>query len=116
MFATDSLMEEIFKEVEVEYEQLDKHIYRIILKGRNVLVNIDGNRLNLYAPFTNKPTLNRINDFNEKYRWVRVYLDDNRELMMADELDFGKGISVKRINIFLNTFGELIDALIEHIK
>ncbi len=118
MFASDSLLNAVFGELEIEYERVEgkENIYKLALNGHTVLAGIDNGNLALYTIYSDQPSLNRINDFNAQYRWSRVYLDDDGDLVIADELDFEGGIGIGNIYAFINTYGKLVDALVEHMK
>lgn len=115
-YCTATLMEDILKDKEIEYEEVEINTYSMKLNGYDVMMGIDEGDLLLRAYFTvDKPSFNRLNDFNTKYRWGRVYVDGDGDLVYAAELSFTGGIGLEGIYTFINTYAALLDKLSEHM-
>ena len=115
-FASSTMVEKILDAKSIEYSTIEFNVYKMKLNGYNVIVRIDDGDLILKTYFKNKPSLNRINDFNYQYRWARVYLDEDGELTVAQELSFTGGITIGCINAFINTYGEILDEISKQMK
>lgn len=116
-YCTATLMEYILKEKEIEYKEVEINAYSMKLNGYDVMMGIDEGDLILRAYFTvKKPSFNRLNDFNTKYRWGRVYVDGDGDLVYAAELSFTGGIGIEGIYTFINTYATLLDKLSEHMN
>lgn len=115
-YANSTMIEKILDIKEIEYESIDFNTYKMELDGFNVIASIDDGDLILKTYFSNKPSLNRINDFNAQYRWARAYIDVDGGLTVAEELSFSGGITIQNISTFLNTFGEILDEFVKQMR
>ena len=115
-YANSTMVEKILDAKEIEYESISFNNYEMKLNGFNVFISVDDGDLILKTYFSDKPSLNRINDFNMQYRWTRVYLDSDGDLSVAQELSFTGGITLENVNAFLNTYGMILDELVKQMQ
>lgn len=117
MYLNSTVVEDILNEKEIEYEAVKHNLYRLTLKGYKVSLLIDEGDMILRTYFSEmEPSLNRVNDFNASFRWGRVYFDKDGDLTYAAELSFTGGIAEKGIHIFINTYGSLLETVIEKLN
>ncbi len=121
MYANSTMVEKILDAKEIEFESLDLNSYQMKLNGFNVFIAVDDGdlilrTLILRTHFSDKPSLNRINDFNMQYRWTRVYLDSYGDLTVAQELSFKGGITLENVNAFISTYGAVLVELVKQIQ
>ena len=115
-FASATMLEKILDAKSIQYSNIEFNKYKMKLKGYNVIVSIDDGDLILRTYFSEKPSLNRINDFNNQYRWARVYLDSDGDLTVAQELSFTGGITIACINAFINTYGAILEEISKQMQ
>lgn len=118
MYLNSTVVEDILNEKNIKYEALKHNLYRITLKDKfKVSLLIDDGDMILRTYFSDmEPSLNRVNDFNASFRWGRVYFDKDGDLTYAAELSFTGGIAEKGIHIFINTYGSLLETVVERLK
>jgi len=115
-YANSTMLEKILDAKSIQYSNIEFNVYIMQLNGYTVLVIIDDGDLILRTYFKDKPSLNRINDFNSQYRWARVYLDKDGDLTVAQELSFTGGITIGCINAFINTYGKILDEISKQMQ
>lgn len=115
-YCNSTVVEDILDEKDIDYEEVKKDLYKVQLKGYSVSLLIDDGDIILRTYFSDiKPSLRDINDFNASYRWGRVYYDDDMDITYGAELSFTGGIAEQGIHIFLNTYGAILETLVEKI-
>lgn len=113
-YCTGALVEDILDEKEIWYEEMKKDLYKIKLKGYNVSLLVDEGDIILRSYFSDlNPSLRTLNDFNAQYRWGRAYFDSDDDLTYAAELSFTGGIAEQGIHVFINTYGAILEKLID---
>ena len=110
-YANATMVEELFDFKEITYESIKFNTYKAKLKGFNVFVEIDDGDLFLTTYFNGDISLNRVNDINSQYRWIRAYLDKDADLTIKADLSFTGGISILNINSFINTYGAILEEI-----
>lgn len=110
-YANATMVENLLDAKEIEYTSIKFNTYKATLNGYTTFFKVADENLYLTAIFSDEPSLNRVNDFNAKYRWCRVYLDSDGDLTIEAELSFAGGVSIGNINTFVNTFGEALKIL-----
>jgi hypothetical protein len=108
-FASPIMLEKICKSKSIKFSILEFNKYKLELNGYFVIATIEDGDLMFSTYFKDSPSLNRINDFNRRFRWVRLSLDTEGDLVVEQELSFSGGISVGCIHVFINTYGILLD-------
>lgn len=113
-YCNSALVERLLNEKEIWHEERKKDLYKIKLKGYNVSLLIDEGDIIMRAYFSDlDPSLRTINDFNAQYRWGRAYFDSDEDLTYAAELSFTGGLADEGIHVFINTYGALLEKLVE---
>lgn len=105
------MVEELFYAKEISYKSVKFNTYKASINGFNVIVKIDDGNLFLTTYFNGEISLNRVNDINSQYRWIRAYLDSDGDLTVETDLSFTGGITVSNINSFINTYGAILKEL-----
>ncbi len=117
-FANSTLLEKIFEAKEITFKNPEHNKYSFQLKTYNVIALIDDGDLILRTYFKGKPsfTYAKINDFNAQYRWTRMYLDKDGDLVLAQEISFTGGIHIDNLYAAINTYGALLVAVGKHFE
>lgn len=116
-YCNSTIVEDILDEKEIEYEARNKDLYKVELKGYSVSLLIDDGDMILRTYFSDvKPSLQELNDFNANYRWGRTYYDSDGDLTYAAELSFTGGVAEEGIHVFINTYGALLEKLVETVN
>ncbi len=116
LYASPSMVERLLDAEEIKYKSLELNQYSIELNEYKVFLSIDDGDIILTAFFNGEYTLNRVNEFNLKYRWAKLYLDSDGDLTIQQDLSFTGGITLENIHSFLQTYGVLLDALSAHMQ
>ncbi len=111
MAATPAMVEKLLKEKSIAYEDLKDGDYSIKMGEHTVVVSVEDGDLSLKSFFSDKPALKKLNEFNFRYKFGRVCLDSDKDLVLASELDFAGGVSKEGFYSFLDTFQLLLDKL-----
>ena len=115
IYADSTLVENLLDAAEIEYEKIGLESYNLKLNGFTVRLTIDEELLVLRSSFIVDLPLERVNDFNMRYLWVRDYMDENRNLTVAQELNFDGGLTVENISSIIDTYGLLLEYLIDYL-
>lgn len=116
-YCNATLVEDILDEKEIWFEEIQDDLYKIKLNGYNVSLLIDEGDIILRAYFSDlKPSLRTLNDFNAQYRWGRTYFDGDDDLTYGAELSFTGGVAEEGIHVFINTYGAVLDKLIDTVN
>lgn len=112
---TPQEMEALLKAWSYRYERVEEKgevYFRLQLAGlKAVLYLLDCQKgrcesLQLYAGFTmdDPPSLERVNEWNQKRRFSRAYLDEDGDPVLEADLDLAGGVADEAIRAFLDLF------------
>ncbi len=117
IFATATLLEKTFEDMELEYTVRKYNSYSVKVGSFTVLLTIDDDNLIARSYFNaGETTLEQVNAYNREYRWARAYFDRDGDLTLADELSFTGGISTDKMKRFITRFGELLSAFVSSMQ
>ena len=113
-YANATIVEELFDAKEISYDAINLNNYLATINGFKVLVTIDDGNLFLMTYFSGEVTLDSVNDINSKYRWIRAYLDNDRDLIVESGLNFTGGVTVLNINSFINNYEAFLEEIMNN--
>ena len=71
-FASPIMLEKICKSKFIKFSILEFNKYKLELNGYYVIATIEDGDLMFSTYFKESPSLNRINDFNRRFRWGSI--------------------------------------------
>lgn len=106
-----------FEEVEYLDSADDDSWTRIQFKDQSrslVIYNYRSGNLMLVAYYINEEgetnaTLRTINQWNQNARWTRAYIDSEGDWTIESDLDLTEGVTDDHIEVFIETFAEVLD-------
>lgn len=97
-------MEKVVRGMGFDLEKIDEKTFKFELEGyKVVLFNYESN-CQLYAGFTTNCSIKKVNEWNQKKRFSRAYIDDEGDPCIEADLDFEGGVSRDAIKEFVRTF------------
>jgi hypothetical protein len=92
------------------FDMVKPDAYMFTLSNTRVVLFNKGTSLQLYAGFHAKPSLVRVNEWNQKTRFSRAYLDHEGDAIIEFDLDLESGWTREGIHEFIRTFGLVVEA------
>lgn len=90
--------------------------FQVVLGGRKCgLVNRETNML-ISAYWKGAVPLDRINEWNTKYRFSHAYVDDEGDTAVEADLSLEGGITKERFTSYIKTFQMTVSAFSEFVK
>src|SRR5579872_3279156 len=80
------------------------YIFVFQLSGFKTTLLNQGKDMQLYSGFTDKTTLNKINQWNQSYRYCRAYVNDQGGGSIEDDLSFAGGVTKETIEEFIKQY------------
>lgn len=97
-------LERFLTGAKIGFDQLRPGTYVIQAEGfRHLLVN-HGQSLGMLSAFKTRPTLQRTNEWNQRRRFSRAYLDAAGDAVLEADFDLEGGVTQEGIQEFFNTF------------
>jgi hypothetical protein len=75
-----------------------------------------GTDMQLYAGFSDKVDLTRVNEWNANYRFGRAYVNDEGGPSLENDLDFAGGITTNTIEAFITQFRTTLTTYLTFVK
>ena len=92
------------------FERVRPDAYMFQLSNTRVILFNKGTSLQLYAGFHAKPSLIKVNEWNQMARFSRAYLDQEGDAIIEFDLDLESGWTREGIQEFIETFGLVVEA------
>ncbi|MFN3199964.1 MAG: YbjN domain-containing protein [Bradymonadia bacterium] len=97
-------LEKFLNGAQLGFTKLRAGTYVVEAKGfRHLLVN-HGKSLGMLSAFKARPTLQRTNEWNQRRRFSRAYLDPSGDAVLEADLDLEGGVTQEGVQEFFNTF------------
>jgi hypothetical protein len=111
---TDALdsseLEGLLKNFGFSFDLIKTDAYMFTLSNTRVILFNKGTSLQLYAGFHAKPSLIKVNEWNQMTRFSRAYLDQEGDAIIEFDLDLESGWTREGIQEFIRTFGLVVEA------
>lgn len=97
-------LERFLGQAQIGFNKLRPGTYIIEAKGfRHLLIN-HGQSLGVLSAFKARPTLQRTNEWNQRRRFSRAYLDASGDAVLEADLDLEGGVTSEGVEEFFKTF------------
>jgi hypothetical protein len=103
-----------FREVK-NFEERGNNKYYFELEGFKVFVFSTGNTLQLYALFTGRVSLSRINEWNKNKRFAKAYLDKDNDPILESDLELTGGVTEQNIKEWIKTYYLCLKGFRDHL-
>ena len=97
-------------------KELDDGTYIFETAGMKVIIFNKGQTMQLYAAFSGKITLSRINEWNRTKRFTRAYADEEGDPCLEADLELTGGVTERNVKEWMKTFVLCLKAFKEHIE
>ncbi|MBW6396182.1 YbjN domain-containing protein [Thermus sp. SYSU G05001] len=119
---TPGEVEAFLQATDVSYERREARLFSVTVGGLKAWLELDwceGERCGLLAlssGFKKQVSLERINEWNRRFRFGRAYLDEDGDAWIETELDVSEGLSWEAVREFVRLFTEkVLPRFAEHI-
>jgi len=68
------------------------------------------NSIQMVALFDYNTTLEKVNEWNKNYKYAKIYLDEDNDMVLELDLDLTGGVTIARVKDFLLTFKVVLTA------
>jgi hypothetical protein len=84
----------------------------IIIKvaGLSCAIQINGTDMKIYTWLPGPADPDKINRWNESYRFARAYFDDEKDICLQYDVDIEPGVCLKSIKEMVRTFSSLLSS------
>ena len=111
-------MESILRGMGFEFTEKqpdDSDAFFFQLNGYKVTLLNQVKDMQLYAGFSDKVDLTRVNEWNSTYRFSRAYVSDKGGASLEDDLDFAGGVTRTAIEAFIKQFRTTLTSYVKFV-
>lgn len=88
---------------------------RFKLGGFNVFLFTKGVDIQLYAWFSDKVGVAKLNDWNRTQRFCRAYVDKDGDSVLESDLDLEGGVTLENVKAFIDSYRSLLPVFARHL-
>ncbi len=104
-----------FGDVE-NFKELDDGTYSFEVNGLKAIIFNKGETMELYAGFSGKVTLSRINEWNRTKRFTRAYASEEGEARLEGDLDLTGGVTERNVKEWIKTYFQSLEQFKKHLE
>ena len=115
-YPSAAFVEQMMDELKINYKPSGKDEYKLTFKGYEVHLYLSEKSIQLSAVFGHVANSIKINAFNKKTNFGRVYLNDDGDPVFESELNFEGGVSFEYILNFFRTYITTLNSFLNHLN
>lgn len=97
------------------FKETDNNQYSFETSGLKIVLFNGGESLELLAVFVDKPTLTRLNEWNQTKKYTKAYLNKNNNAVLHHSIELNGGVTEKNVKEWMGTFVINLKAFKKHL-
>lgn len=113
---SSGMLEKTLRELRYEFSEVEDDAYRFEADGLKIVFFNRKLDVQLYAVWDLPVSVEHVNAFNERMRWIRAYVDKDGDPVLEADLDFEGGVTQDAFERFIRLFVQLAGNYAQHLE